>query len=322
MTFSKLEEEELEDLNDNCNLNANAAAKNDTGTGNFVDFASLGNRSVSDGDGLDLDNPESIWQSRSSRAGSDGWGSTDDCGSGQRDSAGTTRFSKERCRGSVGNCDSLRNNSSVRLSGGNCLRDDHRLGLVEGGNVGNNSGDATNVDSLSHVEDLNRETGDLRRQSRLDLSSGGSGDRSNVLGSNGGHFDIDSSVDSRGDDNVVRKSGRNDRNGDSEISIDSDRCGLRNDLNNRRTSGLNQSLGSLRCSDDGIVSLGDNDIFVLPIYNIHCFSDRADHLASFPTIGIVVCPYSRGRKVCSDCHELAGCHRECSRGHWSAVGGQ
>jgi hypothetical protein len=26
--------------------------------------------------------------------------------------------------------------------------------------------------------------------------------------------------------------------------------------------------------------------------------------------------------VCSDCHELAGCNRECSRGHWSAVGGQ
>jgi len=64
LTLTKLEEEELKDLNHDGDADTNAAINNDTWTSNFVDFASLGNRSISNGDRLDLDNPEGVGQGR------------------------------------------------------------------------------------------------------------------------------------------------------------------------------------------------------------------------------------------------------------------
>ena len=141
------------------------------------------------------------------------------------------RFTEERGRCSISNCDSLCNNGAVRLSGRDGLCNNHRLGFVENGNVGNDLGDAADIDSLSDVEDLNREAGDLRRQSRLNSSSRRGGNCRDVLRSDGGYLDIDSPVDSGGNDNVVHKCSGNDSDGDSEISIDGDCSRLSDNLN-------------------------------------------------------------------------------------------
>lgn len=322
LTLTKLEEEEFEDLNNDCDANANAAVNNDTGTSDLGDFASLSDGSVSNGNGLDLDIPEGIGHSRCGGTGGDRWGGTDDSGSSDGNGATSAGLCKERGRCSVGNCDGLGNNGAVRFSSCDSLCDNQWFGFVEDGNEGNHPGDATNIDSLRNVEDLNGEAGNLRWKSRLDCNSRSSRNCSNVLGSDCGNLNIDSLEDSCGNDNVVRKCSRNDSNGDGEISIDSDCGGLSDNLNNRRSGGLDNGLGSLTCSDNGIESLGDDNILVLPVDNVHRFSDRADHLTSFPTVCIIVCPDCWGREVCGDCHKLAGCQRECSRWHWPALSGQ
>lgn len=71
LAITELKEEELKDLNDDGDANADTATEDFARTGSLGDFASLSNWSVANGNSLDLESPDNVGCGRGRSRGSD-----------------------------------------------------------------------------------------------------------------------------------------------------------------------------------------------------------------------------------------------------------